>query len=226
MTAEELLAWIADYDLWVYALLMAYALAKTGPLPMVAGFVSASGALQAPVAIAVVMAGTVLGSQLRFCIGRRGAPWLFATFTGLAPWLALGSVAVDRYQRLLLPLYRFSKGTFTLVGLGAGASQLRWSRFLVLDSAGAALWAITSVALGWGIGQLGHAFDPRWAAYAGLGLLALGMLTAAIFGARLKRILLPLANAALVDARAKRGRPRPAGAARGRRSGSPDRENA
>ncbi|MCB2000554.1 MAG: hypothetical protein KDH91_09180, partial [Rhodoferax sp.] len=63
MTADELLAWIATYDHWVYALLLAYALAKTGPLPMVAGFVSASGALQAPVVFAVVLAGTVAGSQ-------------------------------------------------------------------------------------------------------------------------------------------------------------------
>lgn len=36
MTADELLAWISRYDLWVYALLVAYALAKTGPQPMVA----------------------------------------------------------------------------------------------------------------------------------------------------------------------------------------------
>lgn len=82
----------------------------------------------------------------------------------LLAWLASGSVAVDRYQRLLLPFYRFSEGTFMLVGLGVGASQLQWTRFLVLDGAGAALWAITSVSLGWGIGPLGHAFVPRWAA--------------------------------------------------------------
>ena len=136
MTADELLSWIAEYDLWVYGLLMAYAMAKTGPLPMVAGFVSASGALQAPVAIGVVLAGTVMGSQARFAIGRHGAPWLFERFPKLAPWLALGAAGVDRYQGLLLPLYRFSKGTYSLIGLGAGASQLRWRRFAWLDSRG------------------------------------------------------------------------------------------
>ena len=204
MTADELLAWIATYDHWVYALLLAYALAKTGPLPMVAGFVSASGALQAPVVFAVVLAGTVAGSQLRFFVGRGGAPWLFERFTGLAPWLALGAVGVERYRLLLLPLYRFSKGTYSLVGLGAGASRLPWRRFVMLDGAGAVLWAGTSVSLGFAIGQLGHAVDPRWAAYAGLGLLALGMVTVAAFGARLKRRLLPMANEALRAARARR----------------------
>lgn len=63
---------------------------------------------------------------------------------------------------------------------------------------------------GGGNWQAGHALDPRWAAYAGLGLLVLGMLTAAAFGTRLKRILLPLANEALLAARSRRGKPIPA----------------
>ncbi len=210
MTVEELLAWISQYDVWVYGLLMAYAIAKTGPLPMVAGFVSTAGALQAPIAVAVVLAGTLIGSQVRFAIGRRGSSWLFERFPGFAPWLALGAAGVDRYQRLLLPLYRFSKGTYSLIGLGAGASLLPWRRFVLLDSAGALLWATASVALGAAIGQLGHAFDPRWAAYFGLGLLVLGMLTAAAFGARLKRVLLPLADEALLAAKSRRARPMPA----------------
>jgi membrane-associated protein len=209
MTADELLAWIARYDLWVYGLLMVYAMAKTGPLPMVAGFVSASGALQAPVAIVVVLVGTVVGSQVRFAIGRRAAPWLFERFARLAPWLALGAAGVDRYQGLLLPVYRFSKGTYSLIGLGAGASQLSWGRFAWLDSLGAVAWALVSVMLGAAIGELGHAFDPRWAAYAGLGLLAAGMLMVAVFGARLKRALLPMANEALLAARVRRAQPVP-----------------
>jgi membrane protein DedA with SNARE-associated domain len=209
MTADELLAWIARYDLWVYALLMVYALAKTGPLPMVAGFVSASGALQAPVAIMVVLVGTVAGSQVRFAVGRLGSPWLFERFKRLAPWLALGAAGVDRYQGFLLPAYRFSKGTYSLISLGAGASQLSWGRFALLDSLGAVAWAVASVMLGAAIGGFGHTLDPRWAAYVGLGLLVLGMLVVAVFGARLKRALLPMANQALLAAKARRAQSAP-----------------
>jgi membrane protein DedA with SNARE-associated domain len=36
MDLTELLNWIARYDQWVYALLLAYCLGKTGPLPMLA----------------------------------------------------------------------------------------------------------------------------------------------------------------------------------------------
>ena len=47
--------------------------------------------------------------------------------------------------------------------------------------------------------------------YVGLGLLVLGILTVAAFGARLKRLLLPMANEALRDARARRAQAAVAG---------------
>ena len=121
MTADELLRWIAEYDLWVYGLLWAYCVAKTGPLPMVAGFLGFGGSLDTTLVLGVVVVGTLIGSHLRFAVGRSGAPWLFERFSSFAPWLALGAAAVERYQWWLLPAYRFAKGTFSLVGLGAGA---------------------------------------------------------------------------------------------------------
>jgi hypothetical protein len=56
---------------------------------------------------------------------------------------------------------------------------------------------------------VGHSLDPRWAAYAGLGLLVLGMVAVAVFGARLKRALLRVANEALLAAKARRAQPAP-----------------
>lgn len=204
MSADELLGWVARYDLWVYGLLMAYCVGKTGPLPMVAGFLGFGGALDTGLVVGVVLTGTLMGSQLRFMVGRVGAPWLFDRFPRFAPWLALGAAAVDRYQWWLLPFYRFAKGTFSLVGLGAGASVLPWKRFVLPDACGAALWASASVGLGVFIGSLGAQADPRWAAYFGLGLLALGMLATLVFGDYLKRVLSPHAESALARARIRR----------------------
>ena len=215
MTPQELFEWIALYDRWVYGLLLAYAIGKTGPLPMVAGYISFSGALDLAAVLGTVLAGTLMGSQLRFMIGRRWAPSLYARLPRFAPWLALGAAAVERYGPLLLPLYRFSKGTYTLVGVGAGASRLAWPRFLALDLLGAVSWTTSWVLIGVAIATAGAQLDPRWAAYAGLGLLACGMLAVAVLGSRLKRVLLPHANAALSAAFARqalkaRVRPAPA----------------
>jgi len=204
MTAEQFLALVTRYDHWIYALLFGYAIAKTGPLPMIAGFVSAIGALEVTAVIVTVMTGTLLGGHLRYAVGRWASPWLYETFPKIGLWLALGAAAVDRYQRALLPLYRFSKGTFTMVGLGAGAAMRDWRRFALLDGLGGVLWTLTSVGIGFGIGLAGATIDPRWAAYFGLGLLALGILGAIVFGSQLRRLLLPHANEALAKAMQRR----------------------
>ena len=204
MTPQELIDWIARYDTWVYGLLLAYAMGKTGPLPMIAGYISFSGALDVLAVLACVAAGTLIGSQLRFWIGRHFSPLLYEKLPGLAPWLALGSAGVERYERLILPLYRFSKGTYTLIGIGAGASRLSWLRFSVFDSVGAAAWTISWVMIGVGIAAAGAQLDPQWAAYAGLGVLGAGLLLTVVLGRHLKRVLQPHASAALAAALARR----------------------
>lgn len=206
MTAQELIDWIAHYDTWVYVLLLAYAVGKTGPLPMVAGYISFSGALDLTVVLSAVFAGTTIGSQLRFVAGRRFAPWIYDTFPRIAPWLALGASGVELYGRFLLPLYRFSKGTYSLIGMGSGASPMPWHRFAVLDTLGAFLWTSVWVAVGYAIAAAGAHVDPRWAAYFGLMLLTSGVLLSAVFGRHLKTVLLPHATEALATARARRHR--------------------
>jgi membrane-associated protein len=203
MDLNELLAFIARHDHWVYALLLAYCLGKTGPLPMLAGFAAAQGALRLDVLLVVALVGSVAGGQLRFGIGRFAAPWVCSRLTGAAPWIALASAGVERYSLRVLLAYRFIKGAFSVVGLGAGASLLAWSRHILIDSAGAILWIGTMVGIGWSLGQLGATLDPRWAAYVGLTLLVLTAVSLAIFGKRLKARLLPLAERILLERTAR-----------------------
>jgi membrane protein DedA with SNARE-associated domain len=196
MTAEDLQVFIQSHQQWAYGLLLAYALAKTGPLPMVAGFVSASGALDTLAVLVACGIGTLSGANLRFAAGRFFNTRLFRWVPKAAPWIALGAVGVDRLGIWLLPAYRFSKGTFTLIGLGAGIT-MRYRKFVVLDAVGGILWTGTMVGIGWSIGQLGLQLEPRWAAYVGLGLLASGLLVLLFVGRRLKAALMPHALQAL-----------------------------
>jgi membrane-associated protein len=199
MDLPELLNWIARYDQWVYGLLLAYCLGKTGPLPMLAGFAAAQGALRLDLLILVTLLGSIAGGQLRFAIGRFASPWVCRTFPKLAPWIALASAGVERYSARILPAYRFVKGSFSLVGLGAGASLIAWMRHVLLDSLGAVLWIGAMIGIGWAFGQLGAALDPRWAAYVGLALLVLSMIFLAVVGKKIKARLLPLAEQILQE---------------------------
>ena len=199
MELPELLNWIERYDSWVYALLLSYCLGKTGPLPMLAGFAAAQGALRLDWLIAVTLLGSIAGGQLRFAMGRFASPWLCRTFTSFAPWIALASAGVERYSLRVLLAYRFVKGAFSLVGLGAGASLLSWPRHVLIDSLGALLWIGAMIGIGWGFGQLGATLDPRWAAYVGLTLLVFSALAFALLGKRLKARLLPLTQEILQE---------------------------
>lgn len=98
MDLSELLEWIARYDMWVYALLLAYCLGKTGSLPMLAGYAAAQDALRVDMVLTVTMLGSMAGGQLRFALGRFASPWVYRTIPRLAPWIALASAGVERYR--------------------------------------------------------------------------------------------------------------------------------
>jgi membrane-associated protein len=204
MDLAELLNLIARYDAWVYGVLLAYCLGKTGPLPMLAGFAAAQGALRLDMLIVVTLLGSIAGGQLRFAAGRFVSPWVCRTFPSSAPWIALAAAGVEHYSLRVLLLYRFVKGAFSLVGLGAGASLLAWTRHVWMDGMGALLWISAMIGIGWGFGQLGAALDPRWAAYVGLTLLALSIIAFAVFSKKLKARLLPLAEKILAERTTKK----------------------
>ncbi len=203
MDLPELLGLTARHDKWVYGILFAYCLGKTGPLPLLAGFVAVQGALSIELVALATVLGSMTGGQLRFTVGRFASPWIYRNLPRIAPWIALASAGVERYSLRTLLGYRFVKGLFSVVGLGAGASLLHWSKFLWLDTLSAALWISTMVGTGWIFGQLGAALDPRWAAYLGLTLLVIFILTFALLGTKIKAHLLPLAQKILHERSAK-----------------------
>jgi membrane-associated protein len=204
MTLPELLSLIQRYDDWVYGFLLAYCLGKTGPLPMLAGFAAAQGALRLDSLLVVTLLGSIAGAQIRFAVGWFASPWVYRSMPTIAPWVALASAGVERYSLRVLLVYRFVKGTFSLVGLGAGASLLAWPKFASIDSLGAMLWISAMVGIGWTFGQLGAALDPRWAAYVGLTLLVTSIVAFSLLGSKIKARLLPLAEKILQERAAKK----------------------
>jgi membrane protein DedA with SNARE-associated domain len=143
--------------------------------------------------------GTVGGAQLRFWIGRLASPWICAKLPNFAPWFALAGAGVERYCTPVLFLYRYVKGSFAVICVGAGTSLLTWPRFTLTDSVGASLWVGGMVGVGWTFGQLGMALNADWAAYIGLGFLIASIAGFALFGRRMKAKLLPLAEKILAE---------------------------
>jgi membrane-associated protein len=199
MSLTELIDFIQRYDTWVYGFIFAYCFGKTGPLPMLAGFAATQGTLRLDGVLALALLGTLGGSQLRFWIGRLAMPWVCQKLPNFAPWLALAGAGVERYCLPVMMAYRYVKGSFAVVCVGAGASLITWQRFAITDAAGAVLWVGGMVGIGWTFGQIGAALNPDWAAYIGLAFLVSSITLFALLSKRIKAKLLPLAERILAE---------------------------
>ncbi len=127
------------------------------PLPMmptalVVGARAASGAIDPLVPIAAIVAATVIGNALWFAAGRRygtGVLKLVCRLSLSADTCVLRTqTAFGRWGWSSLVVGRFLPGVSLIAPPLAGALGMKWSKFLILTAAGAALYAFVLVGAG------------------------------------------------------------------------------
>ena len=180
----------AAYGYWLVAVIVG--LESMGlPLPGEATLIAAAlyaGAthrLEIAIVIAMAIAGAVLGNCAGFVIGRRFRGMLLRRghlVGASAPRLRFGQWLIDRHGGLIVFFGRFIVVLRTLAGLVAGLSTMSWRRFLVFNSASAAVWAVGYGAAAYVFGaRVEHVAAPIALAMAGSGLL---VAAAAVLAAR------------------------------------------
>jgi membrane protein DedA with SNARE-associated domain len=123
---------------------------------IIGGFLAHDGYLDLPRVILTAFAGTLLGDQLFFYIGRWKGP---AAVAARPRWSARAkrlSGILQRHQNWVILGFRFLYGLRTITPFVLGASGIAPLRFLVLNVLGAAVWAIAFGLLGYGVGQTLH----------------------------------------------------------------------
>ncbi len=109
---------------------------------VIAGFLAHQGYMKLIGVIGAAFAGAMLGDQLYFYIGR----WKGRAFIAARPALDQQRQRVDtllaRHQNALIVGFRFVYGIRTVTPFVLGASAVSALRFLLLNAAGALLWAI------------------------------------------------------------------------------------
>jgi membrane protein DedA with SNARE-associated domain len=148
-----------------------------------AGFLAFLGILDLPETIVVAAAGAVLGDSIGYELGRHlGRPWL--NRHGVR--FGLGRAALERVDGLFarhggktVLLGRFVAVVRSLAPFVAGSSRMPYGRFLAFNAAGAILWALGFVLLGYFLGASWWIAE-RWVGRVGLvaGLIVAG--TAAV----------------------------------------------
>ncbi|WP_296658709.1 DedA family protein [Paraburkholderia sp.] len=161
---------IRDYGTWVYAVLFVIVFSETGlvilpflpgdSLLFIGGAFAATGKLDLSVLIALLVTASVVGNTVNYLIGRAIGPKVFNTHLPVIERF-LDRAALqkthDFYARhggKTIVLARFIPVVRTFAPFVAGVSQMGMRRFQFFNFAGALLWVLLLVLLGYFFGNL------------------------------------------------------------------------
>lgn len=107
--------------------------------------------------IAAAAGGAILGGGVGYALGRWFGYRLMVRYGRYvrltAPRLKLGQYLFQRHGAKVVFLGRFVAVLRALAALLAGASRMAWSRFLIANAAGSAVWATSYGLAAWGLGK-------------------------------------------------------------------------
>ena len=169
---------ISRYGDLYYAMIFAWTFLEGESIVLLSGVFARDGALDLTTLIAVAWAGSFLGDQLYFLIGRRWGRRVLGRFPRWQPGVdaALGMLA--RHSTLFILSFRFVYGVRNFSSFAIGMSALAWSRFAILNFIAAGLWATTFAGAGY---LAGRAFEAVLGDLAtGFGLAMLVAFAAAV----------------------------------------------
>jgi len=158
---------VAQYGIWVYAILFGIIFAETGfvvtpflpgdSLLFVAGAVAALGGLHIGLLIALLSVAAITGNMLNYQIGRYLGPKVFQwpqsrLFNKAA--LLKTHAFYERHGGKTLALSRFLPLFRTFAPFVAGIGAMEYGRFLFFNCVGGLAWVLSLTLLGYWFGNL------------------------------------------------------------------------
>ena len=182
---------VANYGVWVYAILFAIVFCETGlvvtpflpgdSLLFVTGAIAAAGGIDFPTMACLLIIAAVLGDSANYAIGHYLGPRVFRSASG--PWLNRNHLqrAHDFYVRhggKAIVLARFVPIVRTFVPFVAGIGAMRYARFFAYNVCGALLWVLALLGAGYLFGNIAWVKQNLTAVI--LGIIVLSLLPIAI----------------------------------------------
>jgi membrane protein DedA with SNARE-associated domain len=118
-----------------------------------AGFAAHRGLLDLPLVWIVAFIGSIAGDQMFFLIGRYRGKIFLEKRPAWKSRLDRVNQYIDRYQNRLLLTFRFFYGMRTITPFALGLTDIKLSRFLILNSIGGIIWATIVGTLGYFFGS-------------------------------------------------------------------------
>ncbi|MBN2160473.1 MAG: DedA family protein [Spirochaetes bacterium] len=121
---------------------------------VVAGFAAFEGYLNLRLVILCAFIGSLFGDQLYFFIGRYKGRTLLEKYPGWLPRVNRFRALMDRHNTWFILVFRFLYGLRTVAPFAIGLSNVPTRKFVLLNVASAAIWALTLGVLGYFFGQV------------------------------------------------------------------------
>jgi membrane-associated protein len=168
----HLAEFVAQYGIWVYAMLFAIIFIETGlviwpflpgdSLLFAAGALAATGALDVTVASIVVLAAAIIGDAVNYAIGRSAGRQLVRRAESDPRWrrwinpayVARAHEFFERHGGKAIVLARFMPIVRTFVPFVAGIGEMSYPKFAFYNVAGAVLWVGVCVGAGYAFGNV------------------------------------------------------------------------
>jgi membrane protein DedA with SNARE-associated domain len=119
---------------------------------IVAGFAVHLGYLKLPWVIVAAFAGSVAGDQLYFFLGRLKGKAFLQRRPRWETKVRRVWKLLDRYRTLLILGFRFAYGLRTVTPFATGLSNIRTTRFLLLNMIGGLCWSVVVTLVGYFFG--------------------------------------------------------------------------
>ena len=163
---------VAQYGVWVYALLFVIIFAETGlvvtpilpgdSLLFACGALAAGGAMDLWVLLPLLFAAAVIGDAVNYSAGRYFGPKIFGAHDRKGFWhkllnrdhLAQAHAFFEKYGGMAIVSGRFVPIVRTFVPFVAGAGYMTYATFSVYNVAGAAIWVGVCVMAGYLFGNI------------------------------------------------------------------------
>jgi membrane protein DedA with SNARE-associated domain len=125
------------------------------------GIAAHRGYLDLPWVMAAAFAGSWLGDQLYFFLGRRYGQAILRRFPALQAKAYKAQRLVERYHAPLILSVRFLYGLRTVGPMGIGMSTVSAFQFVVLNALGALIWAVAVATAGYAFSNVLEVLMPQ-----------------------------------------------------------------
>jgi membrane-associated protein len=157
---------VADYGLWVYAILFLIVFCETGlvitpflpgdSLLFAAGAIAANGRMNVVFLMGLLIVAAILGDTVNYWIGRLAGEKLQRRWPRLIrrEHLDRTHAFFERYGGKTIIIARFVPIVRTFAPFVAGAGSMSYGRFMFYNVAGGILWVVTCTLAGYFFGNL------------------------------------------------------------------------